>query len=93
MIWNICPEIIRKKQIREYSIIIESTDEPDFFGFYSPDLEGFSGIGRSVEDCIHKARQGIKEHIGLLREMQLPLTPKNPNAEIIIQHERELAAA
>ena len=28
-----------------YSLIIEATEEPDYFGFYSPDLEGFSGIG------------------------------------------------
>jgi len=76
-----------------YSVIIESTDEPDFFGFYSPDLEGFSGIGRSVKDCIHKARQGMKEHIELLRELKLPVPLRNPKAEIIIQHERELAAA
>jgi hypothetical protein len=26
-----------------YSLTIEATDEPDYFGFYSPDLEGFSG--------------------------------------------------
>ncbi len=25
-----------------YSLIIEATDDPAFFGFYSPDLEGFS---------------------------------------------------
>ncbi len=31
-----------------YSLVIEATDEPDYFGFYSPDLEGFSGIGHSV---------------------------------------------
>jgi hypothetical protein len=27
-----------------YSLIIEATEEPDYFGFYSPDLEGFTGI-------------------------------------------------
>jgi len=31
-----------------YSLIIEATEEPDFFGFYSPDLEGFTGIGHSL---------------------------------------------
>ena len=46
----------------EYSLIIEATEEPDYFGFYSPDLEGFTGIGHSVEDCIYKAKWGIKEH-------------------------------
>jgi predicted RNase H-like HicB family nuclease len=45
-----------------YSLVIEATEEPDFFGFYSPDLEGFSGIGHSVEDCLFKAKWGMKEH-------------------------------
>ena len=46
-----------------YSLVIETTEEPDFFGFYSPDLEGFTGIGHSVEDCIYQARHGMAEHI------------------------------
>ena len=36
-----------------YALVIEATDDPDFFGFYSPDLEGFTGIGHSVEDCLY----------------------------------------
>ena len=39
-----------------YSLMIEATEEPDFFGFYSPDLEGVTGIGHSVEDCLFQAR-------------------------------------
>jgi len=39
-----------------YSLIIEATEEPDYFGFYSPDLKGFSGIGHSVEDYLYKAK-------------------------------------
>jgi hypothetical protein len=35
-----------------YSLVIEATEEPDYFGFYSPDLEGFTGIGHSIEDCL-----------------------------------------
>jgi hypothetical protein len=31
-----------------YSLVIEATEEPDFFSFYSPDLKGFSGVGHSV---------------------------------------------
>ena len=27
----------------DYSLIIEATEEPDYFGFNSPDLEGFTG--------------------------------------------------
>ena len=39
-----------------YSLVIEATAEADYFGFYSPDLEGFTGIGHSVEDCLYQAR-------------------------------------
>lgn len=40
----------------KYSMAIEATEAPNFFGFYSPDLEGFTGVGHSVEDCLYKAR-------------------------------------
>jgi len=76
-----------------YSFVIEATEEPDFFGFYSPDLEGFSGIGHSVEDCLYKAKWGMKEHINLLIEQKLPIPIKNPDPKIIIQNEKKLAVA
>jgi len=77
----------------EYSLTIEATNEPDFFGFYSPDLPGFSGIGHSVEDCLYKAKLGMIEHVNLLREQGLPIPPKNVNPKIIIQNEESLRAA
>ena len=40
----------------QYSLVIEATEEPDYFGFYSPDFEGFTGIGHSAEDCLYKAK-------------------------------------
>lgn len=76
-----------------YTLIIEATEEPDYFGFYSPELEGFSGIGSSIEDCIYKARWGMMEHINLLKEQGLPIPTKNPNPKIVIQNEEKLAAA
>jgi predicted RNase H-like HicB family nuclease len=76
-----------------YSLVIEATQEPDYFGFYSPDLEGFSGIGHSIEDCVYKAKWGMKEHMDLLKERGLPIPPVNPDPEIIIQNERKLAPA
>jgi predicted RNase H-like HicB family nuclease len=72
-----------------YSLVIEATEEPDYFGFYSPDLEGFSGIGHSVEDCLYQAKWGMKEHVELLKEQGLPVPPENPEAKIIIQNERK----
>jgi len=76
-----------------YSLIIEATEEPDYFGFYSPDLQGFTGIGHSVEDCIYKAKWGMKEHVALLREQRLPVPPINPDPKIIIENEKKRAIA
>ncbi|HEY4761467.1 MAG TPA: type II toxin-antitoxin system HicB family antitoxin [Thermoguttaceae bacterium] len=69
-----------------YSLIIEATEEPDYFGFYSTDLEGFTGIGHSVEDCLYQAKWGMKEHLELLRQRNLPIPPPNSNPKIIIQN-------
>lgn len=76
-----------------YSLVIEATEEPDFFGFYSPELEGFSGVGHSVEDCLYQARWGMKEHVALLAERQLPIPPRNADPVITIRNQgRENAA-
>ena len=69
-----------------YSLVIEATEEPDFFGFYSTDLDGFTGIGHSIEDCLYKARWGMADHIQLLREQGLPVPSPNPNPTIVIQN-------
>ena len=71
-----------------YSLVIEATEDPEFFGFYSPDLEGFTGVGHSVEDCLYKARWGMKEHVALLRRQQLPVPPENPDPTVVIKNER-----
>ncbi|MEW6664282.1 MAG: type II toxin-antitoxin system HicB family antitoxin [Thermodesulfobacteriota bacterium] len=75
-----------------YSLIIEATEEPDYFGFFSPDLEGFTGIGHSIEDCIYRAKWGMKEHVALLEERGLPVPPKVKDPKIIVQNEAKLAA-
>ena len=75
-----------------YSLIIEATEEPDFFGFYSPELEGFTGIGHSIEDCMFKAKWGMEEHIELLKEQGLPVPDRNPNPNILIQNQQVISA-
>jgi len=75
----------------KYSLIIEATDDPTFFSFYSPDLEGFTGVGHSVEDCLYKAKWGIEEHVALLKERGLPVPKANPSPTIMIQNERQPA--
>ena len=76
----------------KYSLVIEATDDPEFFGFYSTELEGFTGIGHSVKDCLYKAKWGILEHINLLKEEGLPIPKENPNPTVTIQNERRLEA-
>ena len=77
----------------KYSLVIEATDDPTFFGFYSPDLEGFTGVGHSVEDCLYQARWGMEEHVALLREQKLPIPKPSPNPTIVIQNQDSLAKA
>ena len=74
-------------------LIIAATDEPAYFGLYSPDLEGFSGIGHSVEDCIYRANWGMLEHVRALEEQGLPVPPSNPNPKIIVQDEHKAPTA
>lgn len=66
--------------------MIEATEEPDFFSFYSPDLRGFTGGGRSVEDCLYKVKWGMVEHVNLLKEQGLPVPLPNPHPRITIEN-------
>ncbi len=70
-----------------YSLVIEATTDPDYFGFYSPELEGFSGIGHSVEDCLYKAKWGMREHVKLLTDKNLPVPPSTTSPTVTIQNE------
>jgi predicted RNase H-like HicB family nuclease len=76
-----------------YSIVIEATDDPNFFGFYSPDLEGFTGVGHSVEDCLYKAEHGISEHLETLREQGLPVPPASADPTVLIENEKKRKSA
>ena len=75
-----------------YSLVVEATNDPNFFGFYSPELEGFTGIGHSVEDCLYQARWGMKEHVTLLAQQNLPVPPANPSPTVTIRNEEPAAA-
>jgi predicted RNase H-like HicB family nuclease len=74
----------------KYSLVVEATADPNFFSFYSPDLQGFTGVGHSIEDCLYKARWGMDDHINTLREQGLPVPKPNPNPTILIQNESKL---
>jgi len=75
----------------KYSLVIEATEDPTFFTFYSHDLEGFTGVGHSIEDCLYKAKWGMEEHIVLLKERGLPVPKANPSPTVTIQNEKRLA--
>jgi predicted RNase H-like HicB family nuclease len=72
----------------KYSLVIEATEDPSFFTFYSPDLEGFTGVGSSVEDCLYKAKWGMQEHIAFLKERGLSVPRKNPNPIVTIKNSK-----
>jgi predicted RNase H-like HicB family nuclease len=76
----------------KYSLVIEATKAPTFFAFYSPDLEGFTSVGHSIEDCLYKAKWGIEEHVALLKERGLSVPKAIPDPTIMIQNEKRLAA-
>jgi len=76
-----------------HSLVIEATAEPDFFAFYSPDLEGFSGVGHSVEDCLYQAKWGMLEHVALLEEQGLPVPLPSARPRIIIENAPALSRA
>ncbi len=75
-----------------YSLVVEATADPTFFGFYSPELEGFSGIGHSIEDCLYQARFGMEEHVGVLRETGLPIPPESADPTVMIRNESRLVS-
>ncbi len=77
----------------KYSLVIEATDDPTFFGFYSPDLQGFTGTGHSVEDCLYQARWGMEEHLALLKEKGLPIPAPTPSPTVVIQDEKRAKQA
>ena len=70
----------------KYSLVIEATEDPLFFSFYSPDIPGFSGVGHSIEDYIYQARHAMQEHVALLAQQSLPVPPENPSPQVIIQN-------
>ena len=76
----------------KYSLIIEATEDPTFFTFYSPDLEGFTGVGHSVEDCLYQAKWGMEEHIAILKERSLTVSKPSAAPTIIIKNTERLSA-
>jgi len=76
-----------------YSLVIEATEDPNFFGFFSPDLEGFSGVGNSIEDCLYKARWGMEEHVTMLGEQNLPVPQASREPKVMIQNARPVGSA
>jgi predicted RNase H-like HicB family nuclease len=76
----------------KYSLVIEATEDPTFFGFYSPQLEGFTGVGHSIEDCLYQAKWGMEEHLALLKERTLPIPEPSSELTIVIRNSQRMAA-
>lgn len=70
----------------KYSLVIEATADPLFFSFFSPTLDGFTGVGSSIEDCLYKARFGMAEHVALLCEQKLPVPPSDAEPTVLVRN-------
>jgi predicted RNase H-like HicB family nuclease len=77
----------------KYSLVIEATEDPSFFCFYSPDLPGFSGVGHSIEDCVYKGRWGMEEHTGLMAASGMTAPKPRRRPRIVIQDAATLKRA
>jgi predicted RNase H-like HicB family nuclease len=75
----------------KYSLVIEATEDPTFFTFYSPDLVGFTGVGHSVEDCLYQAKWGIDEFIEVMQERNIPVPKRKTNPTVKIKNAKKLA--
>ena len=77
----------------KYSLVIEATEDSTFFRFYSLELDGFTGSGHSIEDCLYHARFGMEEHVAVLKERGLPIPPANPNPTVTIKNGKSISQA
>jgi len=55
----------------KYSLVIEATKDPTFFTFYSPNLEGFTGAGHSIEDCLYQAKWGGRRAYKIIKRNKI----------------------
>lgn len=76
-----------------YSLHIEATEDPNFFSFYSADLEGFTGSGSSIEECVNKAQTAMLEHVELLEREGLPVPATNPDATVTLRNVKRVIPA
>jgi predicted RNase H-like HicB family nuclease len=76
-----------------YSLVIEATEEPDFFTYFSEDLPGFSGVAHSVEGCIYQAKLAMEDHVAVLSETNRPVPPAVDDPTVTIQNARSLEQA
>jgi hypothetical protein len=54
---------------------------------------GFSGIGFSIEDCIYRAKWGMREHVEVILDKGLSAPPANADPTITIRNIKSAKAA
>ncbi len=74
-----------EKSRLKYNLVIERTEDPLFYRFFSPELPDFEGGGISVDDCLTKARSKMAEHIEKADDLQMILPPPPKDVRISIR--------
>lgn len=65
-----------------YSIVVEETGDPNFWGYFSEDLPGYTGCADSMRGAIIAAIEGIDEYVSFIEEGGGAIPPPNPAASI-----------
>ena len=76
-----------KKVQLKYNLIIERTDGPLFYRFFSPELQDFEGGGISIDDCLNKATWKMEHHLNTASDLNIVLPPAPEETSIVIREE------
>ncbi len=65
-----------------YSLVVEATDDPAFYSYFSPDLPGYTGWGESLVGAVTDALEHMDEYIEFMRESGAEIPPPALNPQI-----------
>ena len=74
----------------KYSIVIEATSDPEYYGVYCPDFDSVGACtasGRTIDEAICNGREAIREMLIALRAMGVSPPAPNPNAYVRVVDE------
>lgn len=68
----------------KWDLVVESTNDPHLWGFTSPELDGYTGVGDSLIDAIERGMNDMGEYAEFMGKCGIKVPPVNPMACIRI---------